>query len=528
MNSKETANASLRVLLHIIFKRKVLIIASFVAALLIVGTFSLRTEPTYKASSEVLIKMGREHLFVPTSTEGGLRAVSGYSSLEQINSEIELIKSRPLIEKVISSLGPTVIYESLIAKDPGVFGSLRKKLTGLKNHLRDKLTSLFNNNEQENLGGSSSMRPQLSDMDVAFLRAKRNIEVSAVKKSRIIKISFKHKDPQMSFIFLKKLVDTYLELRPQIHKNTESYAFFREQSEVLKKKVDQIEHDLKVLKEQHDVVALEEERTLLLQKKAELQAALNTSSSEKMEIENRIRQMQIQLKSISPKIQKGEETNLNPLLINTLEERLVTLELKEKELLTKYTEQNQLVKHVRDELRIVRQKLTEQESKRYGSATFGPNPTYQRLKEDLYQNEAQREAVRGRIKSQTAHLAEYTKRLDKLNQVEFRLYELQNQLKVNQKNYQLYLTKYEENRISSEMDSKKLANVSVIKPSQPPLTPEGPGKKIILALGLVVALFGSLGLSLCVEYLSDGLERPEDIEDFLQAPVLASVSEFKF
>ena len=75
----------------------------------------------------------------------------------------------------------------------------------------------------------------------------------------------------MSAMFLKKIIDAYLELRPLIHKNTESYAFFQEQSEILRKKVRQLEYELKAFKEENDIVALTEERTLLLEKKADLQ-----------------------------------------------------------------------------------------------------------------------------------------------------------------------------------------------------------------------------------------------------------------
>lgn len=523
MNPVETANTTLRIFLHIIFKRKLFITAFFVTTLAVVGIFTFGVDPTYLASSEILIKMGREHLFVPTSTDSGLRAVTGYSSIEQINSEIELIVSRPLIEKVIESVGPTVIYEDLIDKESGILGGLREKLYRLLNYLGNMIGKSSEDGQPFILTGSG----RLSDQDAAFLRAKKALKVKGIKNSRIIEISFKHKDPQISAMVLKELVNAYLEVRTHIHKNTESYAFFKEQSENLKKKVRQNEYELKDFKEQNDVVALDEERTLLLKNKADLQAELNTSLSQKIETENRIRQILGQIRSTPTKIQQGETANLNPYLINTLEERLVTLELKEKELLAKYTDNNHLVVQVRDELRIVRQKLVGQEGKRYDSASFGPNPLYTHLKTDLYRNETEMEAIHGKIITQTAQLDEYTKRLDKFAQVEYTLDELENQLALNKKNHQLYLVKYEENRISSEMDTKKIANVRVIKPSQIPLKPVSPKPALNLALGLFLATFGSIGMALGLEYLSDRLERPEDIESFLNTPVLASVPRYR-
>jgi len=523
METIETANASLRIFLHIIFKRKYFITAFFVTTLAVVGIITFEANPTYRASSEILIKMGREHFFVPTTTDSGLRAMTSYSTREQINSEIELIESRPLIEKAIESVGPTVIYDDLIDKEPGILGGLREKLYRLLNYLGNMIGISGENRLSFILTGSD----RLSDQHVAFLRVKKALNVWWIKNSRIIEISFNHKDPQISDMFLKKFIKAYLEVRHHIHKNPESSAFFHRQSKILKKKVNQIEYELRDFKEQNDILALDKERALLLQNKSNLQAELNRSLSQKIETKNRIRQIQDQIRSTPAKIEQRETSNLNPYLINTLEERLVTLELKEKELATKYTDNNHLVVQVRDELRIVRQKLAGQEDKRYGSASFGPNPLYRRLEGDLYANEANMEAIRGKIITQTAQIDEYMKRLYKLNQAEHKLGELENQLALNKKNHQLYQAKYEENRITSEMDSKKIANVTVIKPSQIPLKPMSSNSTLYLTLGLFLAAFGGIGLALVFELLSGRFERPEDIEGFLQTPVLASIPKYR-
>jgi uncharacterized protein involved in exopolysaccharide biosynthesis len=199
---------------------------------------------------------------------------------------------------------------------------------------------------------------------------------------------------------------------------------------------------------------------------------------------------------------------------------LVTLELKERELLTKYTENNHFVQDVKKQLKIVRDKLAQQENKRYESTAFGPNPTHQHLNEDLFRNEAELQAINAKISTQKDHLAEYSKRLDVLNNFEYKFNNLENRLEVDRENFKLYLTKLEETRISSEMDLKKIANVSVIMPAQMPLEPMN---SLFLAMGLFIAVFGSIGLAISLEYLREDLERPEEIEKLLDAPVLASV-----
>jgi uncharacterized protein involved in exopolysaccharide biosynthesis len=215
------------------------------------------------------------------------------------------------------------------------------------------------------------------------------------------------------------------------------------------------------------------------------------------------------------------------MLINTLEDRLVNLEVREKELLAKYTESNHMVQEIRKQLKLVRDKLAEQENKQYGSTSYGMNPTYQGLKQDLNDNETELAALKAKIVAQRSQITGYNNRLTELNSMEDRLTELTNKLDLFQENYRLYLTKLEETRISSEMESKNIANVSIIKPAQPPIKPQSPKVPLNIAIGFFVAVFGSIGMALFLEFFNDNLERPEDIEEYLNSPVLASIPKSK-
>jgi uncharacterized protein involved in exopolysaccharide biosynthesis len=205
----------------------------------------------------------------------------------------------------------------------------------------------------------------------------------------------------------------------------------------------------------------------------------------------------------------------------------VELELKEHALLSKYTEQSRLVRNVREEIRMVRKKLTEQEAKRYGKTRSGVNITYQRLQEDLLRNEAELKAIRAKKKTQGAHLSAYQKKLEKLNRIEVELNQLKQQVDVDRQNYRLYLSKFEESRISDAMDTEKIANVNIIEPAQSPLKPVSPKIMLNMMLAIFLGGFGGLGLAFFSEYLDDSLEKTEDVENYLEVPVLASIPELK-
>ena len=496
METQETSQTSLRDFLCVLFKRKTLILLFFFATVCTVAIGTFLFDPVYEASSEILVKVGRENLYVPPT--GNVTPVISLNREEQINSEIEIIRSRSLLEQVVLALGPSTVYEDLEDEGPGIL-------------------SRFLGNTQ----------PQPSPVDRALLLLEKALNVEAIKKSNVIEISFEHKDPRMAPAVVNKLVSLYLDRHLDVHKTPHSYAFFQEQSQLLENKLKQVEAQLEAFKKQHNVTSLAEERSLLLRQESDLRVSLNQTLSSQAETENRINQLQKHLASVPENIPQGEEIDHNPFILSTLQARLVELELKEKDLLTKYTEESRLVKNVREETQMVREKLAEQETKRYGKTSSGRNVTYQRLQEEFLRNQTDKKALIAKKETQETQLAEYQRKLEKLNRIEVELTQLQEQVDVNRQNYRLYLTKFEESRISDAMDTEKITNVTQIQSAQVPLKPVKPRVLLNLVLGIFLGAFGGLGLAFFLEYLDEGLEKPEDVEKALHLPVLASIPELR-
>jgi len=118
-------------------------------------------------------------------------------------------------------------------------------------------------------------------------------------------------------------------------------------------------------------------------------------------------------------------------------------------------------------------------------------------------------------------------RLNSIAAVEMRFIELERQFKLNEENYQLYVRKMEESRISNAMDTEKIANLSVVEPASVPITPTRP--RILLNIAVSVLLGGLLSLLVMVtaDRLSHTFGKTEDIEKRLGVPVLASIREME-
>ena len=472
METIEYRQSSLRDFLHVIFKRKnqILLFFAVTVCTVVIGTFVIR--PMYEAKAQILVKIGRENLYIPPNSTNS--QVINYNQDDQVNSEIELLKSRSLAEKVIQTIGLDKIYKNMQYKD-------------------------------------------------AVLKFQKSLSVEGIKKSNVIEISFKHEDPEKATLIVNTLANAYLDEHLLVHKNPQSYNFFEDQSQVLKSKLEQSETALETFKKQNNVTDLKEQQKLLLKQIADLHTQLNRTLSDEAETLNRALQIQMQLGKTPETIPQGEEVDHNPYLISSLEARLVELKLKEKELLIKYEPQSRFVKNVEEEIKLLQNKLSEQENKRYGKSTTGLNTTYQRLKEDLLKNQAEGKALSAKKDIQNSQLSDLQNKLEKLNQMDVKLDQLEQSVDVNRQNYRLYLAKFEESRISDAMDNKKMANVTLMQAALIPLKPVSPKVLLNIVLGIFLGGFGGLGLAFFTEYLDDSLGKPEHVEKVLQLPVLASI-----
>jgi uncharacterized protein involved in exopolysaccharide biosynthesis len=474
METLEYSQSSFRDFLHVIFKRKYQILLFFVVTVctVVIGTFVMK--PTYEAKAQILVKMGRENLYVPPNSTNS--QMINFNRDNQINSEIELLKGQFLAEKVITSLGSETIYEGL-------------------------------------------------DHEQAVLTFQKSLSVEGIKKSDVIEVSFRHNDPKMAAKIVNTLANAYLDEHLLVHKNPQSYNFFEDQSQVLKTKLEQAEAALETVKKQNSITALDEQQKLLLEQIAALNVELNRTLSQEAETGNRILQIRQQFDKTPETVSQGEEVDHNPFMISNLESMLVELQLKEKKLLIKYTPESRLVTNVKEEIQMVKERLAQNETKQYGKSRVGLNTTYQRLQKELFRNQAESKALSAKRETQKAQLSDYQGKLEQLNQMAVQLNQLKQSVDVNRQNYRLYLAKFEESRISDAMDNKKMANVSLMQSAFAPFKPVSPKKLLNIVLAIFLGGFGGLGLAFFGEFLDDSLEKPEDVEKTLQLPVLASIPE---
>jgi uncharacterized protein involved in exopolysaccharide biosynthesis len=475
---QEPPSGGLRDFLTILFKHRTKVWVIFLATVLTVTIGSFLIPPTYEAKSSLMVKMGREYVNRPEV--GDTRSLMSLNQEEVVNSEIPILTSRELIEKVLTAMKVETVYPDL-AKDP-----------------------------------PSNMTP----LQAAILAFEKKLTVEGVKKSNVIEVAFQHKDPQVAARAVNLLVDDYKAKHLQVFSDPQS-SFLEQQLADYEQKLKESESRMEAYKQKHRVFSLEEQRTLLLKQRMELDTSLKTTRNQVDELQKKLSSLKSQQKARTEDPSNYTLSERDKIIVEA-RSRLLSLQLKEQDLLKQYTESNRLVLNTRKEIQLVQVFLKEQETEISGKVRTG-NPVYQEVEKETIKTQAE-------LSSQIAKAAALTRQLGNLEN-EIRSFDLldnefqtlKREVASNEKNYRTYLERLEEARISEDMNRKKMANISVIQPAAVPAKPIKPKKALNILLGMILGAVSGLGFAFFSEYTSESFSTPEIAERQLALPVLTTI-----
>ncbi len=131
--------------------------------------------------------------------------------------------------------------------------------------------------------------------------------------------------------------------------------------------------------------------------------------------------------------------------------------------------------------------------------------------------------MRARVAATQENIDIYREKTRELNEAQLAQQDLLRAAKSAEENFLLYSRKQEEARISEALDRRRMVNVSIADAPTLPLLPSSPNWPLNLILGTLLAFFVSIGLTLAREYMDRSFRTPDEVEVFLNVPVLAFV-----
>jgi uncharacterized protein involved in exopolysaccharide biosynthesis len=205
-----------------------------------------------------------------------------------------------------------------------------------------------------------------------------------------------------------------------------------------------------------------------------------------------------------------------------LKAKLLELELKKTELLTKFQPSYPLVQQVQLEIDQARASISAEQLTPIREETTEKDPNYEWTKSELSKADVELGALCARERAIRGELALARSQAWQLGEASVRQQDLLRGMKTAEESYLLYAKKSEEARISEALDERGIVNVIL---AEPPVAPVLPKHSVWVwgAMGLCAATVASLGLALAVDYFDPAFRTPEEVVNCLHVPVLASL-----
>ncbi len=487
--------ASLRDFLAIVCRRRQLIVLSFLGILLGALLSALLLPKQYEAQMKILVKRGRAELIV-TPDRSFLRHLRSDVSETELRSEVELLKSRDLLEKVVRACD---LHR----------GEVNSFLASLFP------TSWANGTAQEPAVGKAVPR--------AVRRLEKKLQVEPVKKTNLIKVTYESSDPQLAARVLTTVASLYLDKHLAVHRLPGASDFFQQQTGRYQKELDAAEARVGEFNRTEGVILGEFQKEMTLQRLTEFEATLWETEAAIAEAEERIRALTGQAELTPPRVTTQMRTSDNPELLGQLKSTLLTLELKRADLLANFKPSYRPVQVIAEKIARTRAAIAAAEEARLRDETTDRNPPHAWLLAELPKAETELAALQARAAATAQIVRAYKGKALQLDQKGRVQKNFLRSAKTAEENYLLYVRKMEEARISHALDQKRIVNVAIAEAATVPSLPSRPGWLWMLLLGGLFAGFMSIGLGFVSEYLDPSFRTPDELQRFLKAPVLAAI-----
>ncbi len=504
----EEKEVHLRDYLRVVARRKFAVVTFFtlaaVVALLIV--FTDGSSPMYQAETRAVIERNIPRSLISQGYEG----YSGYDP-EFLQTQIQIITSQGVAGKVVEAIGVEKLYavyfpegeqqerslgSSIRTGLSGLFASV-KEIIGIESLLSAKTPSVA---EAAALAGIQP--PSKEDIVQSIVR--QSIVVTPIEGTRVISIGYACPNPVLAMTIANNVTQAYIDQLMDMRMELSGYSieWMKKKADEQRKKLEESEKLLYDYKRQHDIVTIEDQVAILPQRLAEFSDKLTKAEARRKEMETIYNQV---------RGKSGSELEAVSVVATTASVDLINGKILE-----------------------FRQEISEL-SKKFGPKHPKMVSAQNQLRElqQTKQKELQKavKTIENEYLLAVAQEGELRKMLDRSKQETALLDERSIQLDVLKRNVDT--NKYLYDALIKQMEAKgitekdQLVNVWVIEKAKMPEAPLSRGVLKKLLIGLLLGLFGGVGLAFFLEYLDNTAKSPEDIEERFELPVIGAIEVFR-
>ncbi len=464
-------------ILRLLLREIWLMLAVFAVIFGIGLAVALSMGKSYTAGASLLMQLGQDYVYVPLAGDAARGAIATID--EVVQSEVEILNSTELKYRVIDKLGYHVILPDDYAPNwvPRNDADKEAALTAALKELRG--------------GFSSQTAPQ----------------------NNIVRLTYKHKNPQSAALILNTLIDIYQKYRLEVFSDTTA-PLLQQQKDAFDRRLREADKSYEDFLLRNDVGDFQAAK----QTYANLYSSLTT---ELYQIDAQLAQASARLGAVSRRLgQLAPEMSIERNLDLSVPTRLLNLRQQRQELLARYTPESAPVRAVDDQIRELEAMMASGRAIGEKEHRIGVNPAHQQLFTEKLQLESEVAALNGRKAQIQAQAEQVTHKMHSLVGIEAEFNSLNTERAALQTNLSTFTARIQESEASQQIAEGASDTVRVVNRARPPDKPKSLRKPIAI-LSFLFAGFTALCAGLLRVFLHKGFVDAEMASQTLDLPLLA-------
>lgn len=456
----EEREIHLRDYLRTIYKRRYTVYTFFIIVFTVVLIGTLSTTPIYRATTSVLIEK--------SEASNMSMMYPYYFSYDPAfyETQYQLIRGASVARKVVETLGLEKTYGSYFPKEREAFSRLDEDAK------KTMLTNMISG----------------------------NITVSPIKDSKIVNISYMSESPEFAALIVNSVAKAYISEILDMKMTSTRYAleWMTKKAEEEKSKLEKSERALQEYMRANDIVTLQNRIAITPEKLSEFNTQLIQAQTRRKELESLYR------KVAASKIADAETipaVATDP-TVASLRSEILTAEQNIEELSKKFGRKHPTMIRAREDLKTLKQKR-EQQIRR----------VIKSIKNEYELAKSKEESLRAALSGSKAEALN-------LNEKFIQYGVLLREVETNRQLYDALIKRIKEESVTEEI---RTVDVWIVEKAGIPGTPVRPKKSLNILLGIIVGLFGGVGLTFFFDYLDNTIKSPDDVENRLGLAVLGMV-----
>lgn len=489
----ETEGTHLLDYVKVISKQRRTIVGVFVTTFLLVMLITFSLTPQYQGTTQVIIEKA-----APNALAASYRLDDNPEFYE---TQFQLIQSHAVALRVVKMLSLEDTYDTYLGKyeHPSLFQLFFKGL----GKLVAKAKSVLGLTKTKGPPGElANLKWTRADLIAEKIRG--GIEVEPIPNSRLVAINYLSPNPEFAALVANTVAKAYLAetLDIKMEAIRRTLGWMTQKAEEERVKLDASDKKIQDYMRANNLVTLENRVAVLPAQLSQVGTELVRAQTKREEAEA----LYDKVKNIGRNIREAETIPAiasDPAL-RTLQTQILDAEQNIMQLSGKYGKKHPLMIKALGDLEVLKEKKAQEISR-----------IIQSIKNEY-------ELARSAENALEAQLKKSKSEAQRVNENFIQYQALNREKETNQQLYDALLAKIKEQSVTGE--NQPVVNFWVVEKASIPDSPAKPKKGINALLGIVLGLFGGVGLAFLTEYLDNTVKDPEEAEIALGTPVLGTVA----